>query len=237
MKKTLYDVLGVNNNASQEEIKVAYQAKKETLENATDHDSQNELKIVQQSFSILSDPKQRSSYDQRLNSINSANNSISYSDVETSNGGVFVKILILLFFMIGAYEIYQQKFNVPPKADQSSPLVSAAVVSSAASYEETQTAPAVVQAQETSQHQSTSQQPSPPNINDIDAVPLANPMTQRKAYEGFLALPNPRAFVICNDGRVMSLQGPGAFVGNKITTMPSDCSAYAVNDNVVWGKW
>ena len=86
--------------------------------------------------------------------------------------------------------------------------------------------------QQSSQSSSSSQS----GISNISAVPLPNPDKQRGAYEAFLAKPNPKAFVICSDGRVVTFAGKDGFVDQKLSELPAGCSVYARNDNVVWSK-
>lgn len=86
--------------------------------------------------------------------------------------------------------------------------------------------------------QATSQQqPSESGDSNIDAVPLPVPATQRSAYVAFLSKPNPKAFVICGDGRVMSIVGNSQqFVDQRLASLDAGCSPYSVNGNVVWSK-
>ena len=62
MKKTLYQILGVDPKASAEEIEAAYNARIDELKFATLQDP-NKLRVLQQSKEILADPAQRSTYD------------------------------------------------------------------------------------------------------------------------------------------------------------------------------
>ncbi len=62
MKKTLYQILGVDPKASAQEIEVVYARRLEELKVATIQDS-NKLVALQQSKAILSDPIQRAAYD------------------------------------------------------------------------------------------------------------------------------------------------------------------------------
>jgi hypothetical protein len=80
----------------------------------------------------------------------------------------------------------------------------------------------------------TQQQSTQSGINNVNAVPLPVPEKQRGAYEAFLSRPNPKAFVICTDGRVMTLSGKSEFVDKQLSSLPAGCSPYAVNDSVVW---
>jgi hypothetical protein len=69
-------------------------------------------------------------------------------------------------------------------------------------------------------------------IYNIDAVPLPNPATERQAYQSFLSSPSPRAFIICQDGRVMKLVGTQTFIDKHLATLPAGCTPYAVNDHL-----
>lgn len=92
-----------------------------------------------------------------------------------------------------------------------------------------------LQTDEPLNQQPAAQQPtSQSGINSVNAVPLPAPGTQRKAYESFLSRPNPRAFVICNDGRVMTYSGDESFVKQRLSALPEGCAPYAINDDVVW---
>ncbi|HVY05292.1 MAG TPA: hypothetical protein VHB46_04900 [Burkholderiales bacterium] len=62
MKKTLYEILGVDAAASGEEIEAAYHARIDELKLATLQDP-NRLRVLQQSRDILTNPNQRATYD------------------------------------------------------------------------------------------------------------------------------------------------------------------------------
>lgn len=66
MKRSLYDVLGITDESDTGEIESAYQDKAAGLEEAGDHESQSQLKLLQQARDILSDPDQRAKYDKQL---------------------------------------------------------------------------------------------------------------------------------------------------------------------------
>ena len=65
MKKTLYQILGVDPKASREEIEAAYNARIDELKSATLQDP-NKLRVLQQSKEILSDANRRAAYDASL---------------------------------------------------------------------------------------------------------------------------------------------------------------------------
>ena len=62
MKKTLYQILGVDPKATQGEIEAAYIERIDELKFATLQDP-NKLRVLQQSKEILTDPNQRATYD------------------------------------------------------------------------------------------------------------------------------------------------------------------------------
>jgi len=72
------------------------------------------------------------------------------------------------------------------------------------------------------------------DVNDVGAVPLPNPNTQRRAYHEFLSKRNPRAFAICTDGKVLVLAGNAQFITRQLAEERGRCSAYAIDDTVVW---
>ncbi|MGB9809766.1 MAG: DnaJ domain-containing protein, partial [Caldanaerobacter sp.] len=66
-KKDLYEILGVDRNASQEEIKKAYRrlAKKYHPDlNPGDKEAEQKFKEINEAYEILSDPQKRAQYDQ-----------------------------------------------------------------------------------------------------------------------------------------------------------------------------
>jgi DnaJ-like protein len=62
MKKTLYQILGVDSRATRDEIEAAYRQRIDELKFATLQDP-NKLRVLQQSKEILTDPNQRATYD------------------------------------------------------------------------------------------------------------------------------------------------------------------------------
>lgn len=59
---------------------------------------------------------------------------------------------------------------------------------------------------------------------------------QHPAYDSHLSKPNPKAFIICDDGRVMSFVGKGNFVQKQLSSLPAGCSPYSIDDAIVWAK-
>lgn len=100
-------------NASPELIDLAYQVRKRTLEDATDHESQNELKLLQQTIAILSDQQQRARYDHSLDSTTSDNGSAIHDrndGVEKNDYSATIKWLVLAAIAIACFLAYQH-FN------------------------------------------------------------------------------------------------------------------------------
>ncbi|MDA1195547.1 MAG: J domain-containing protein [Planctomycetota bacterium] len=67
--KNLYDTLGVKSDASEKEIRAAYRKlaiKYHPDKNQGDEAAEKRFKELTQSFEVLSDPKKRAAYDQRL---------------------------------------------------------------------------------------------------------------------------------------------------------------------------
>jgi hypothetical protein len=64
------------------------------------------------------------------------------------------------------------------------------------------------------------------------------PITEKQhpAYDSHLSKPNPKAFVICDDGRAMSFFGKGDFVQKQLDKLPAGCSPYSIDDAIVWAK-
>ena len=69
MKKTLYQILGVDPKASSQDIEVAYAKRLEEMQMSSIQDP-NKLVVLQQSKAVLSDPTQRAAYDGSLSSRN-----------------------------------------------------------------------------------------------------------------------------------------------------------------------
>ncbi len=65
-KRDLYEILGIQKNASDDEIKKAYRtlAKKYHPDVSTESNAENKFKEVQEAYDTLSDPQKRAGYDQ-----------------------------------------------------------------------------------------------------------------------------------------------------------------------------
>lgn len=66
MKKTWYDILGVNSKAEPDAIESAFLERRNQLQDKPDPDSRNELKLVQHAYEVLSNPAERAAYDQSI---------------------------------------------------------------------------------------------------------------------------------------------------------------------------
>jgi dienelactone hydrolase len=74
------------------------------------------------------------------------------------------------------------------------------------------------------------------DIHDFEAVPYVKAV-DRKMYQKFLKLKNPRAFVIAPDGTSTMASGDSQSLQTALSKCQSShhrCAAYALNDDVVW---
>ena len=73
------------------------------------------------------------------------------------------------------------------------------------------------------------------SINDVSAVPYLN-RRARRAYEQFLSLPTPRAFIIAPDGAWAAADGPRASMRAMVYCRSQHfyCAIYAVDKTIVW---
>lgn len=76
-------------------------------------------------------------------------------------------------------------------------------------------------------------QKSQAGINNVNAVPLPFPQSQRRIYQDFLARPSPRVFGICKNGTI-TIVGKADFVKKQMSDIQYGCRLYAINDEVVW---
>ncbi|ADE11112.1 J domain-containing protein [Sideroxydans lithotrophicus] len=243
MKKTLYDILRVDNNASSERIDAAYLTQKKILQNAADQESQNDLKLVQHAYLVLSDRGQRDKYDQSLKRQIARDNSlIYYSDAYTDRSWP-TRFLFLIAIAAAVFFAFQHvnksnagtPYSLVPH-DSNTPTATAATP---ATYVE----PAVV----IQTSESAPQQPlvsgnienraagGDVEIDDVDAVPFIDGVG-RQHYREFLAHSSPRAFVICQNGSFSTIFGSNQFVTQQLQSRPGGCEPYVVNDEVVWKK-
>lgn len=96
MKRSLYDVLGVDSDADIEAIESAYQAKLAELESAFDGESQSELKLLQHANAILADPEQREKYNKQLKLENLKRTSAIQYEEKKKEGSLTPLLLIAL---------------------------------------------------------------------------------------------------------------------------------------------
>lgn len=157
------------------------------------------------------------------------------------------KLSTLLMAIVVGYVAYQKIFAAPPVVQldvRNTPKTSVVADSPAA--------PKIVvpdsgsgsqrsgsQPQEQAPISAPSLQPPEPqprsaDVNDVYAVPLPNPTTQRRAYFDFLAKRHPRAFLICKDESVQVLTGGSEFIRKRLAEAKDQCAPYAIDDAVVW---
>ncbi len=229
MRSTLYDVLGISDKASANEISAAYRLKEEDLNNASDPEAQSQLKLVHEAYAILSDPDRRSKYDQGLKVEAAKSNNIIYYENARGGSGFLVKLLLLIALAAGGYFLYTHYAhgNAAAHAASKGDAASGAPID----------APATVLGTEEQAFAGVERRAKDapvPDINDIEAVPLSAPGAQRPLYQSFLAHSPPRAFIICNDGSARSVAGSQAYVDRQLASRGAGCVPYAVNDSVVW---
>ncbi len=115
MKKTLYEILGVEPKASKQDIEAAYIARIDELKYATLQDP-NKLRVLQQSKEILSDPSQRATYDA---SISKPATSATYApvaapDPEPSFLQQWGKWLAAVVVVIVLFALWPKRAATPP---------------------------------------------------------------------------------------------------------------------------
>lgn len=159
----------------------------------------------------------------------------------------FSKLFTVLVAVGVGYMIYQKTAASPPaiqpdsskspKASQmagTSPTPPIAVPSSEIVPQQPGSQPQEQPPAATSLPRQPEPQTKTADVNDVGAVPLPNPNTQRRAYFDFLAKRNPRAFVICNDGSVKAMAGGSEFISKQLAEGKDRCTPYAIDDAVVW---
>lgn len=267
MKSTVYDILRVGEKASSDEISAAYQERRLQLVNVGDQESQNELKLVQHAFEILSDKNQRTRYDQRQYSQGNAGKDQSMLSTNMGNSGI--AWLFIIAILIGAGCFFYQKVlsskqpsnsekrvsqvqiepPAPPAAEpQPQPQQTAqqtetrleekSPVAESVSLPQIVDSAAPVPPSSPAQESSMANQPQSVtltkaiNINDVGAVPYLTD-GGRARYREFLALPSPRAFIVCQDRTFSITHGKGTHAeiakGQK-----EGCELYALDNEVVW---
>ena len=113
MKKTLYEILGVDSKATAQEINAAYIARIDELKTATLQDP-NKLRVLQQSKEILSDPIQRTTYDASLAKPETPASAMSQEEPEPSFLHKWGKWIAAVVVMVGLFVLWPKRAAVPP---------------------------------------------------------------------------------------------------------------------------
>jgi len=119
MKKTLYQILGVDPKATAEDIAAAYSKRLEEYNVATIVDP-NKLVVLQQANEILSDPSQRAAYDVSLASRVARSPLEVVYDPEPSFLQVWGKWIVVGVVLIAA-GVWWAKRDAPPPAQNTPP--------------------------------------------------------------------------------------------------------------------
>ena len=113
MKKTLYEILGVDPKATAQEIDAAYIARIDELKIATMQDS-NKLRVLQQSKEILSDAIQRTTYDASLAKPESPASAVSQDEPALSFLHKWGKWIAAVVVLVGLFVLWPKRAAVPP---------------------------------------------------------------------------------------------------------------------------
>ena len=113
MKKTLYEILGVDPKATAQEINAAYIARIDELKTATLQDP-NKLRVLQQSKEILSDAIQRTTYDASLAEPETPASAVSQDEQESSFLHKWGKWIAAVVVMVGLFVLWPKRAAVPP---------------------------------------------------------------------------------------------------------------------------
>ena len=113
MKKTLYEILGVDPKATAQEINAAYIARIDELKTATMHDP-NKLRVLQQSKEILSDAIQRTTYDASLAKLETPASAVSQEEPEPSFLHKWGKWIAAGVVLVGLFVLWPKRAAVPP---------------------------------------------------------------------------------------------------------------------------
>ncbi len=159
----------------------------------------------------------------------------------------FSKLLAVLMAVGLGYMIYQKTSARPPPVQldsakspqgslmtESAPMASIVVPSSETTSQQSGSQPEEQPPAAASSPRQPELQTNTADVNNINAVPLPNLTTQRRAYYDFLSKRNPRAFLICNDNSVKVVAGGLTYVNNQIAEVTGRCAPYAIDDAVVW---
>jgi len=113
MKKTLYQILGVDPKASAQDIEAAYIARIDELKFATLQDP-NKLRVLQQSKEILSDPVQRATYDASISVSEAPAVSVVKEEPEHSFFRQWGKWIAAVVVLIGLFVLWPKRAATPP---------------------------------------------------------------------------------------------------------------------------
>jgi hypothetical protein len=113
MKKTLYQILGVDPKASVQEIEAVYAMRIEELKVATIHDP-NKLVVLQQSKAILADPVQRAAYDVSLSIREAPASPAAEDEPDPSFLQKWGKWIAAGVVLIGLFVLWPKRVSSPP---------------------------------------------------------------------------------------------------------------------------
>ena len=113
MKKTLYQILGVDPKASVHDIEAAYSRRLEEMKVATIQDS-NKLVVLQQSKAILTDPAQRATYDASISVSQAPAASAAKEEPESSFLRQWGKWIAAGVVLIGLFVLWPKRMAIPP---------------------------------------------------------------------------------------------------------------------------
>ncbi len=116
MKKTLYEILGVDPKASLQQIEVAYGKRLEELSVATIRDP-NKLVVLKQAKEILSDSNQRAAYDASLAALPAVSQARPDQTTEPSFFQAWGKPIVLgaILFGVGAWWVMHDGSSPAPE--------------------------------------------------------------------------------------------------------------------------
>ena len=117
MKKTLYQILGVDPKASAQDIEAAYAKRLEELKVATIRDP-NKLVVLQQSKAILCDPVQRAAYDMSLSIRDAPAPPAAEDEPDPSFFQQWGKWIAAGVVLIGLFVLWPKRAATPPPAKQ-----------------------------------------------------------------------------------------------------------------------
>ncbi len=117
MKKTLYQILGVDPKASVQDIEAAYIARIDELKFATLQDP-NKLRVLQQSKVLLTDPAQRAAYDVSIAEREVRASSPRDDEPEPTFIQRWGKWIAAGVVLIGLFVLWPERAVTPPPAKQ-----------------------------------------------------------------------------------------------------------------------